>query len=91
MYKITLLIALIFLMTMHVYADLDSFSDHVIESEQNPKPETPPEFGEEQSSNSGFASFLAQLFGILWYYDNVYIYIWGLSLPCKGVYPASYQ
>ncbi|MDR0636072.1 MAG: hypothetical protein LBF87_03235 [Treponema sp.] len=73
-YKITLLILLAFSMTGQVYADLDSFSDRVIESEQNPKPETPSESSEEQSSDSGFAVLLARLFGILWLYDNVYIY-----------------
>ncbi|MDR1326224.1 MAG: hypothetical protein LBK00_09345 [Treponema sp.] len=74
MYKMTLLIPLVFIMTAHVYADLDSFSDHVIESEQNPKPETPPESSDEQSSNSGFGDFLALVFGILWLYDNTYLY-----------------
>ncbi|MDR2537628.1 MAG: hypothetical protein LBC46_04920 [Treponema sp.] len=74
MYKNTLLILFVFVMTMRAYADLDSFSDRVIESEQNPKPETPSESSDEQSSHSGFGDFLAQMFGILWFYNNIYLY-----------------
>ncbi|MDR1399851.1 MAG: hypothetical protein LBJ41_08015 [Treponema sp.] len=74
MYKIILLISLVFIMTRHVYADLGSFSDRVIESEQNPEPETPPASSNDQSSDNNFTAFLAQLFGILWFYDNVSIY-----------------
>jgi hypothetical protein len=74
MYKIMLLIPLFFIMTAQVYADLDSFSERIIEAEQTPKPETPPESSEDQSSNNAFGEFLVQLFGILWLYDNVYIY-----------------
>ena len=73
-YRITLLILLVLSMTGQAYADLDSFSDRVIESEQNTEPETPPSSSEKQSSDNELAALLVKLFGILWLYDNVYIY-----------------
>jgi hypothetical protein len=74
MHRITLLIPLVFIMIGQVYADVDSFTDRVIEAEQAPKPETSSADGGAQSSNSGSTNLLSLLVGILWFYDNFYLY-----------------
>jgi hypothetical protein len=73
MYKIFFLFLLVFLADVRVYADLDSFNERVIEAEQEDKSETPEQSEAEEASNNSFALFLARLFGLLWYYDTVFI------------------